>query len=219
MSTTDRTKLIEKLRKLKTKAEDAGCTEQEAMTFAGKLSDMMREHMVSMAEVEAAEEAERLAREEGMKYMDAWRRSILGSVALTCGCYVLFDTRNKSVELFGRPLNVEAMWEMYQFIEKQIVQISRDMYPGQQKYSRQAQKGLGIGVCGKLREHRDQDQANPANLPVVQEQEASQGFAEDEMGKRGMRITTMKRRSMRDSVALQEGIRNAGRVQLRQEVG
>lgn len=213
---TEREKLIERVRKLRAMAEDGSIhNETAAAAAAQKMAALIQEHAIEEHELGRSAEADRPGSDFEQKYFDQWRRWLLGECALACGSKPIYyrKARPPFVRIYGRPEYSAATWEMFKFIEGQIVRISREMY-SVTKQQRQAQKGLALGVCELLQEHRNRDQENPARLPVVLEADmAEQAMRDSEEG-----VTAIKRRPVKWTSAAENGRQNADRVQLREHV-
>lgn len=215
---TDRDKILDKIRKLRDLAEGEGnLNNEEAMANAmRKMAELMHKHAVEEHELDDVGNLERGPSDFEQKYFDQWRRWLIGECALTCGAHPIFYRKSRPafVRIYGRPAACEATWIMFKFIEKQIVRISREMYSST-KDSRACQKGLALGVTERLHQHREMDESNPAHLPVVQEHKMSEAaMREAETGVRKIK----SRKNMQWSAAAQNGLNNADRVQLREEV-
>lgn len=173
--TMDRQTIIDKISALKRKSEDGGCTESEATMFATKVAELMEKHTVSMYEL--GEKPDHVKDKRDIKYMGPWRRILLNECAGGCFCICVLHG-GKSVSIVGRPLNVEATYEMFYFIEKQIVLIARELYVDT-KAQRRAEGGLGVGIARKINASKLSTQE--ARMPVVQEKEAAMKSARSVM--------------------------------------
>lgn len=209
-----REKIIERIRKLRALSEDGSVNNEEAAAAAAmKMAKLMREHAVEEHELADPKSLERVGLDFQQKYFDQWRRWLICECALTCGSKPVFyrKARPPFIRIYGRPASCEATWEMFKFLEGQVVRISRELY-SVTKDQRSAQKGLALGVCAKMQMHRDADQDNPANLPVVLESEMS----EEAMYAAEPNLRKMKRRSVEWNEQAQNGMNHADRVNLRE---
>lgn len=211
---SDREKVIDRIRKLRALAEDGSVNNEEAAAAAAmKMAKLMQEHAVQEHELADPASLERVGHDFQQKYFDQWRRWLIGECALTCGAKPIYfrKARPPFVRVYGRPTACLATWEMFKFIEGQVVRISREMY-SVTKDQRQAQKGLALGVAEKLHDHRQADQDNPANLPVVLEAE----MAEEAAFEAEPSLRTMKKKAVKWTYEAENGRRNADRVNLRE---
>lgn len=216
---TDRHAIIEKLLKIKKLAEDEATSEQAAANYAGKMAKIMQEHAIAEHELETATELERPGVDFENKYFDNWRMMILTACCLHCGTHSVMyrKARPSFLRIYGRPLAVEATWEMYKFLEQQIVKISRTMYSST-KESRQAQKGLGIGVCEKMDLQYDEFTAqggdSRALMVIDQERALSEESMREELGD----PKPAKRRPPKVTEAVYQGYRRADEVEINRKV-
>lgn len=210
--TDQRAKILEKIKKIKAKAEGSDNPE-EAATFATKMHDMMRDHQVEMAELEL-EVAIYETFEEHQKYFDGWRRELMAACSVTCSVHIVFNTQTKVVGIHGRKENYVACWEMFKWLESEVVRISRVLYPIERAKSRRAQLGLALGVVEKLREHRQKDKDNPALLPMVVERDNVKADFEEHHGV----FETAAAPTVRPTVEARIGYQNADQIRIRKEV-
>lgn len=207
--------IIEKILKLKAMAEGTS-NQHEAEVFGAKMSKMMADNCIE--DHHLVDKPEHIHNKVNIKYINPWRRDLI----LACGdasfCSVVFG-RAEEVNIVGRPLNVRACLEMFQLIEKQIARIARELYPHDsyenpreaRKAQVRAEGGLGTGVSQKIRNSNTKNAESL--LPVVQESEASHAAA-----KGFMNIRPMGMRNHRQSREHVEGMRQSGRVSIREEV-
>jgi|SRR6056297_244757 len=217
---TERESILTKIRKLRALANDDSIGEAEASVYAEKMADLIRKHTVEEHELGSPAELERVGMNFGNKYFDSWRLSIITECSTDCGTYVIMYRKARPepyFRIYGRPENVEACWEMYRFLEEQIVRISRDMFSNT-KESRQAQKGLALGVCERMGLARDaakmDDSSGTALVVLETEQDLSKTTMEAELGK----PRKTKRRSIQLTDAVAQGYAQADRVKIRREV-
>jgi hypothetical protein len=85
---TDRTDaLIDKIRKLRAKAEDSSVTEAEASAYATKVAELLAQHGLDEAALEMPEQSDVAEEQLDDKYMtDPWRRAICLSAARLYFC-------------------------------------------------------------------------------------------------------------------------------------
>lgn len=212
----EREDILTKLKKLRAMAEDASDhNETAAAAAAEKMRKLMEEHAVAEHELEDYKSLERVGLDYGQKYFDKWRLWLMHEASLSCGTYMIYFRKgdNKRFRIYGRPHACEATWEMFKFLEGQVVRISREMYDVT-KLQRQAQKGLALGVAQKMQGSRDLDQSNPAQLPVVLETTMSQEAMNEAEGN----VKAARKTKTTLTAASVNGFNNADRVQLREEI-
>lgn len=152
MADIEREKLIDKIRKIQRKAEGT-TSAAEADTFLDKMSKLMEENGISMADLKEKDLTHGFGFSiYNLNYSDAWRKSVMFAVARLCGCVAILQMgQDKTpMKIYGRPENVEIAVETYIYIHKQIQQICRSLYPGDRKSYLQAQKGIAHGVQVKI---------------------------------------------------------------------
>lgn len=211
---TKRDEIIEKIRRLQQVTVENGASPEEAESFAAKAAEMMAKHAVAQEEITAPPEHKMDVRE--VKYLNPWRRDLLEAIARVCFVQVVFMRGTTDVTIVGRPLNIEAFYEMFRFIEKQCVDIARQLYPGSEnrKAQRRAEGGLAAGVTKKLYEHHKKNR--DALLPVVQELKASEQAMKDIIGEDNLSPMAEPERVITQEFV--HGAQNADRVKLRKDV-
>lgn len=213
--TVDKQSIIDKISALKRKSEDAGCTEAEALMFAQKVADLMEKHAVNMHEL--GEKPDHINNEQLIRWMRPWRKILLRACADTCFCTAVVDRKKltgdyQKVMIIGRPLNTQTCYEMFYFIESQIVQVAKDLYPGEVTKQRRAEDGLARGIVEKLYDSKMSTQE--AKLPVVQEIKAANKAAYDFFPN----LRSVPARKVVQTREHVMGHMNAGRVQLRENI-
>lgn len=196
--------IIEKIIALKCKSEDSGCTEAEAEAFGVKVAQLMEKHAIEMHELSEPPEHEHDIRK--VKYMNPWRRHLLDACADACFCTYVRG-RGEKTHIVGRPLNVRACYEMFYFIESQVVLIARQLYSGR-KSQRRAEGGLGDGIALKIMKSKMYDQES--RLPVVQEKEAAEKAAMD-----ALNFVIAPVRNHTNTIEHVVGRMNSGRIDIR----
>ena len=218
----ERESLLTKIRKLKALADDDAITEQEAANYASKMAKLMTEHAVAEHELGAAAELDRIGVNFGQKYFDSWRLMIITECSTDCGTYVIMYRKARPepyFRIYGRPEAIEACWEMFKWLEAQIVRISREMY-SQTKLSRQAQKGLAMGVAEKmgiLREERKEEWKETTGTALIvldTEQDLAKAAMTLELGE----PKKTKRRQIQLTEAVAQGYRAADQVQINRRI-
>lgn len=109
--------IIEKIIALKHKSEDSGCTEAEAQAFGIKVAQLMEKHAIEMHELTDKPEHEHDTR--AVKYMNPWRRHLIGACADACFCTYVRG-RGERTNIVGRPLNVRACYEMFYSLKSKL---------------------------------------------------------------------------------------------------
>ncbi len=206
------TDIIEKILKLKQKATCESATEAEAEMFAAKVVEMMRKHAIE--EHQLTDKPDHKHDKRAIKYLNPWRRDLIRACADACFCCLVYGMRSSEkgqVNIVGRPLNVQACYEMYYFIEKQVILIARALYPKDSKSQKRAEGGLGAGVAGKIQETKGYDQES--RLPVIQEKEAANDAADTFMD-----IVPLRLRSHRRTREHIVGEINSDRIKLRHDI-
>jgi hypothetical protein len=119
----DRNRLLAKLRALRAKTVDAGCTEAEAMAAAGKVEELLRQYAISRDELdqrgftEAPYTAHTFSLDARFRH-DAVTRTC-AAIATLCECEVWMAGR-KAVRFFGEEQDVEMAVYLAGVIEKAI---------------------------------------------------------------------------------------------------
>lgn len=210
MTDAAREKIVERIRKLRAKAESEACTEAEAEVFARRVQEMVAEHSVTEGELDASLRAGEKPTSWcwEMRYACGWRRSLANDVGRLLGVVFTFGS-GEAACWTGRRLSAEAAHEMYHHLETQVLRIAREMYPGQalQGMRRQAEKGLAAGVGMRLQRMRRE--SPPSLLPVVQEYDTILA---------GMDVRGVDTSPSLDSTASMNGLLHSERVQIRKEV-
>lgn len=117
--------LLDKLRKLKAKAEDSSVTEAEAALYAAKVSELLSAHNLSEAvlEVQTKPEFEE-GQYENSQAVNPWAQSLASMVAELYFCTLYMHTwrgKSKTVLVFvGRAHNVEVAKSMTDYLIKTI---------------------------------------------------------------------------------------------------
>jgi len=211
---SERDKIIDKIRRLQEVTVENGASPEEAESFAAKAAEMMARHAVDQSEITAPPEHKMDIRE--VKYLNPWRRDLLEAIARVCFVQVLYSRGTCDVTLVGRPLNIEAFYEMFRFIERQCVEIARDLFPGsdQRKAQRRAEGGLAAGVTKKLFQHHMKNA--DALLPVVQELKAAKAAMDDIIG--ADNIAPLKEPERVITQEFVHGAQHADRIKLREDI-
>jgi hypothetical protein len=121
--------IIRKIQKLLDLAKDQeGTSEGEA---AGRIAaKMMREHAISMAQVDVAEReaADPIIKSQVKIETSVWRRSLANIIARHCNCRLWYTSRRGSgtyVTYCGHKTDVEIAQYLYEICDRQIYEASR----------------------------------------------------------------------------------------------
>lgn len=195
-------KLIDKLRKVL--ALTASPNEHEATLAAETLQRLLTEHNLSMADLEgrgAAHAAKVMEHEHDLgKAAFKWKLDLATTIAEHYFC-VGFTTTDKKVRFVGRPDNVESLTMLYEWLIRQIANVSRAerethrILTGEHVDPLRWQVNFGLGVVQRLgtrlyeiREWRErggasQAEANTTALVVRLADEAND-YMEEKYGRR-----------------------------------
>jgi hypothetical protein len=220
--TDDREKLIDKIRKIKRKA-DGTSSEAEAHTFLQKMSVMMEANGITMAELKEKDMNHGFGFSiYNLRYSDAWRKNLMWASAKLCGCVGVHmgSMEGTQFKIFGRPENVEIAVETYVYMHDQIRAIARSLYGSDRKQYIEAQKGLSFGVQVKINEIMQKamkegaEGAIDTKVPMIVEHQVVRDFV-----KAAMSLKPAKTRFISGTPAFYNGLNNAGRVDVRKVVG
>ncbi len=168
---TDTTKVAILITKLLALARDGGATEAEAALAAEKAQELMTEHNLSMASVEAAggqsgDEGQRV--KDGIRHRQVykWQRVLMNALADLnfCYCQEKYETGRGFNRVFdgymliGRSANVAAVRVMFEYLLQTIDRLARaDVQDGAKLFTRYAhsfKEGCADRVIERLRERR-----------------------------------------------------------------
>jgi hypothetical protein len=221
--TDEKAKMADKVRKLLAKAHGTD-SEAEAAAFAAKAHSLMAEHMLSMTDLEQAEEKLQGLVHDKLytKYDDAWRRILASAVAkyYLCGMY---RWPGQAYVFVGRKDRAEVARLMYDYLQQNGVRLSKDYAKRTgDKRRHDFEKGYGLGLAKRLRELTEAAmKPAPAktgtNLPALYQTalvEVQQEFA-------GMKMKTTASRAVtfRSSDAYSSGREASKTVNLNDQVG
>lgn len=214
----DRDKVIDKIQKLRAVATGGG-TEEEMMSFAAKAAKLMADW--DIAEEELIEAGVSSTPGVGcslvtIKYINPWRRAIVGELAQMCSCYALFVKGTTTVEVWGRPEKRNIFEELFQDLEKQVVLVARKLYPGDHTRARRAESGLGFAVANKIHQSWSYQNAEIHGLKALVVQELAQG--EEAARGRGGKITSGRPLVMRPGEEFAAGAEAASLITIHKGV-
>jgi len=123
--------LIDKIRKLKAKAEDPSVTEQESLAFTAKVAEMLAEYGLAESQLDTKDQEE-LSHEENMEKL--WNASPARRVLVNaiCQLYMVHTLRYTSGYkkgtwvLIGKPHNLIMVKEMSEYLIKTVLRLGRD---------------------------------------------------------------------------------------------
>lgn len=211
----ERSKLIDKISKIKRKAEGTdNIAEQEI--FLEKMIQLMNAHGISDTDLRGQD----VTRMIGFtlfdaKYTDRWRVDLMVSCGYMCGTVILW--RGSQFSIYGNDENAAATIESYNWIHDQIRLIARALYPHDRSKYRKAQQGLQLGVDQKIRAIMQKMGSGPdgktdTKLPMVREYDNVRSYVEENVAHKTRRDTEIK-----VDGALVNGYMNADRVQVRKK--
>lgn len=168
----EREKLVDKIRKLKAKAEGTE-NPAEADAFMAKVVRMMEEHAVEESELKT-----QLARlgptcfEWNMRYACGWQRMMYKEICGSMGCFYVYTRGTERVKTYGLEDRVKASVSCHEDVFMQIVRYARILFPGDRKKQRRAESGLGIGVAHRISTIRASSKSSGKALILNDEAEA-----------------------------------------------
>lgn len=204
--------LLDKIRKLKAKADDASTTEEESLAFAAKVAELLAQHGLEEAQL-ATEDQEQLEHED---HVSNWNSSPARRVLVIAICKLYMVTplvrsaKGQPWTLVGRKHNIFMVKEMSTYLIKTTIRLSN-------QYGRDFPEGDVIDFrrgCFKRLSERIIEmhwqsvraaqpvytpQGNPGNLPALIENEFDlmRGYIQQKFGKLGklrkqrVRMTTL----------------------------
>jgi hypothetical protein len=139
MTQEKRERVIDRIRKIMAKANDAGVTQEEAATFAAKAQELLEANKLAMTDIEFAEyqasdpiKEWRIHPEElGLRHKKTrqlWSEQLMASVARAHMCEILVHPRSNSFTLIGRQQDVEVATYMYQYLYRVCEMTGRKSY-------------------------------------------------------------------------------------------
>lgn len=139
----NREKVLDRLRKIRSLAEDPGTSAEQSLNLLEKMQELMVKFGVEADEITSLSE-EVISLESRPFQMDQWRMHLITQVSLLLGCRAAFGYA--SVDIIGRPLNREASLAMYRRLEKDILTVANRYGVGV--------NGVAWGVCVKMAQIR-----------------------------------------------------------------
>ena len=166
-----RDKVVERVRAMIRKANDAGSTHEETMSLMDKVSQLTADYLI--------EEHELTGPESSKISLTGGKLPVQGSMAymmLCCelgdmfGCIVAFSRNHENIVLSARPVIAIAYKDMLDYLTEQIVKTCKEAGPLGE--TTQFIDGVCRTICMKIERQR----AGMADrmLPVIQEQKEAE---------------------------------------------
>lgn len=194
MNTIDKESLIEKIRKLRAKAEDASVGEAEAALYAQKVAQLLQQYNLTEASLEVEQQEEVTeGRFPTGKGNDPWAQQLAMSVARLYFCEIYISRLNQRVKFVfvGKPHNIEIALSMTDYLIKTVGRLA-SAYAKSPEAKRdfdwtftRARNGFERGAGERLRRRLSEmyqaqakaaapqrsDKGNPSNLPALYDDE------------------------------------------------
>ncbi|MGH6835256.1 MAG: DUF2786 domain-containing protein [Methylocella sp.] len=160
----DLARVVQRIRALRAKTVDQGCTEQEALASANKVAELLDRHGLSLSEIELRRQAcEGFVIDTGRRRRDIFDACV-PSLAVFCDCKVWGETTPAGSlrhVFFGLPADVEAARFLYDLIGVTFATETARfktgaIYAGSETGKRRNavnsfHTGLSQGISGKLK--------------------------------------------------------------------
>ena len=217
----DLTRVIERIRGLRAKTIDQGCTEQEALAAADKVAELLDRYGFSLGEIDLRQQACQGFGIESTRKRSGPLDEGLPSIAHFCDCRAWHETSAtgtiRSV-IFGLPADVEAARYLYERVamafETETAAFQKSgIYEataggGRAKSTRSFQLGLAGGIRTKLtmrKAERTETSIKASGRDLVP---VKASLVEEELAKLGLNLTY---KSKRDRMVLADAYK-AGEV-------
>jgi len=196
MTEAEQETLIEKIRKLQAKANDASVSEAEAALYAQKVAELLQKHNLTEAALEIPSGEDQEVTEDRMynsKTGDPWAQQVAWALAKLyfCDIYLTKLGQKTKVVFVGKPHNIQVAMSMTEWLIKTIGRLAND-YAKSPEAKRdfdwtftRARNGFERGAGERMRQrinqmHREQtraepvrnDRGNPGNLPALYQDES-----------------------------------------------
>jgi hypothetical protein len=205
----DLDRLVQRIRALRAKTVEQGCTEQEALAAAGKVAELLDRHGLSLSELEFRQQAC-----EGIGIETGRRRTgpiddCVPTIAEFFDCRVWGEKSAAGLRyiFFGLPGDVEAAHYLYDLIERAFESETErfragDIYAETHSRDRRSatnsfQIGLGRGIRVKLHELRQAREAAFRSASGRDLVPIKTSIIEDELAKLGLTLRARSRASKR----------------------
>ena len=176
-------KVIERIRKLLAKANDASVTEEEALSYMNKVQELLAQHNLDVSSLEEKEEIniDKTILETPYGHV-RWRRELMTAVAklFFCKGYLLQSNTINSVGhikpitkfvFAGREHNRQIAVSMFEYLCKAVVRLSRDFSSdtnARYHFEQGCGRRLTIRVHNKIDETNQPIQhGEKSNLPAL----------------------------------------------------
>ena len=202
----DLTRVIERIRGLRAKTIDQGCTEQEALAAADKVAELLDRYGLSLGEIDLRQQACQGFGIESTRKRSGALDECLSSIAQFCDCRAWNEMSEagtiRSV-FFGLPADVEAARYLYERVAMalqtetaafQKSHIYDEAGGGRAKSTRSFRWGLAGGIRTKLLQRKAERtetsiKASGRDLVPVKE-----SVVEEELAKLGLNLTSKSKR-------------------------
>lgn len=214
MADAEREKLIDKIHKLRRKAEGTN-NPTEADSFMAKVVKLMEQHAIDDAELNAISVTKvgLTAFRWKMRYYCGWQRDMYLEIAGSFGCCYSFVAKKQEITTYGKEEWALASVECHNDVTEQILRYSRVLFPGDRGKQRRAEAGLGYGVADRIRKIRDASRSNGKALVTNHQREA-----EEFMEKLHPKMRKAVDRTISVSTEFAVGYNNAGVIQVQGQV-
>lgn len=154
-------KLIDRIRKLQAKANDKATTEEEALAFSAKVAQLLAQHNLDEAALDAPEE-EDIEEDfiQNYKTGDKWTQMVSDGVAKLyfCDTYLLIrkDLQKTKIVFVGKKHNVEVAKSMANYLINTIGRLASDysyspLAAAQPGYTQgKARRGFERGAAARI---------------------------------------------------------------------
>ena len=217
--------MLDKVAKLRAKANDAAVTEAEAALFMAKVAELLAQHNLTEAMLNARD----ASREQGpigtkpfgQRVPDAWRERILMGVARLYYCRVTFGMKGSKANphdyrLSGRDHNVVVAAAMAEYLFATVKRMAREYSPISRE-QKDYRKGAGDRLYRRLWDMAEAQRrpiaADPSNgvaLMVISEDKALDDYLGD--------IKSYKAKGHRYGESARDGWEEAGNIGLNTQV-
>lgn len=168
--------ILDKIRKLKTKAEGTS-NEAEAEIFNQKVQELMHRHNITSLGFKTDRHGKRVS----SIYSEPWRRSLAFACAESNFCKVIIIHTHRPngapynhIEMLGSEANTEAAVALYDTMERTVLNMAK-VYSPVRRHRLSYEKGMGIRLAQRIVTRHEAAMAQPApekgGLPAVVDQE------------------------------------------------
>lgn len=219
-------RLLIRIKKLMKHAESAKALGSlaEAETFSQKVSELLIEYNLTMAEV--AEIADKDDDEfakwiygEDISYRDKragsrWRFELVGTLCNNNFCNFTYNSQKKTFRVYGRMENVDTVVWLYNYLSIGLFRIAEDeftklnpmeqvRYGGSRKYQKDFLLGAVVGIGRKFKKQKEENErAGQINALMVVNKEALKRF----ITQQDLNLKTVKQRTVYVGAAYSKGV-------------